>query len=72
MPPFFGSLKKAKRSTLQWAVSSVTGKWKNGASLLAFFMDMKISFSCVSGEAAGLGGARQVGRAEPCPWAAAA
>ena len=54
-PPFSGSLKCAERRVLNLAVSSRAGSLWMGASLLAFFMEMKISFSCISGDRAGLG-----------------
>ena len=59
MPPFSGSLKKVERMRLQHFVSSVGEWWRIGASLLAFFIEMKISFSCASGEMVGLGGVRR-------------
>ena len=59
MPQFLGSLKKAERRRLHLFVNSV-GEWQRiGVSLLAFFIEMKISFSCTSGEVVGLGGVRQ-------------
>ena len=59
MPPFSGSLKKAERRRLHFFVSSVGEWWRIGASLLVFFIEMKTSFSCASGEMAGLGGVRR-------------
>ena len=56
IPPLSGSLKWAERSMLSLVISSVAGSLRIGASLLAFRMEMKISFSCTSGEVAGLGG----------------
>ena len=59
IPPLLGSLKWTERSGLSLVVSSVAGSLRMGASLLAFRMEMKISFSCTSGEVAGLGGVEQ-------------
>ena len=59
-PLFSGSLKCAERRALNLAVSSRAGSLQMGASLLAFFMEMKISFSCISGDGAGFGGVRQL------------
>ena len=55
IPPLSGSLKWAERSMLSLVISSVVGSLWIGASLLVFRMEMKISFSCTSGEVAGLG-----------------
>ena len=44
---------------LNLVISSVAGSLQMGASLLAFCMEMNISFSCTSGEVAGLGGVEQ-------------
>jgi len=47
-----------ERRRLHLFVNSVCEWQKIGASLLAFFIEMKISFSCTSGEVVGLGGMR--------------
>ena len=59
MSPFSGSLKKGERKRLHLFVSSMGEWWRIGESLLVFFIEMKTSFSCASGEMAGLGGMRQ-------------
>ena len=50
MLPFLGSLKKVERRRLHFFVSSVGKWWRIGVSLLAFFIEMKISFSCLCGD----------------------
>ena len=59
IPLLPGSWKWTERSVLSLVVSSVAGSLQMGASLLAFRMEMKIPFSCTSGEVAGLGGVEQ-------------
>ena len=66
--PLSGSLKWAERSMLSLVISS--GSLRIGASLLVFHMETKISFSCTSGEVAGLCGVEQEHGGSP--WAAEA